>query len=128
MNVPLYPTPDRIARDQTRKISIRDIQHATCAVFKIGRRDMLSKSRMPHLVQPRHIAMFLSRKIARRPWLFIAREFKRDHSTIIHACRKVEAQIDAGSISTRDSLAAIKVELDEGAKRRRVAEMREVRA
>ena len=107
MNAPLYPTPDEI-RGQGQKVSIRDIQRATCRYFGIPMVDLLSHSKFPCHVEPRHVAMYLARNVARRPWLFIAREFKRDHSTIIHAVRKIEAQLDAGSSSTRESLAAIK--------------------
>lgn len=127
MNPPLYPTPDEI-RGQGRKVSIRDIQHATCAHYKIGRVDMLSKSRMAHLVQARHVAMFLARKVTSGSWHKIGRAFDRDHTVPIHAVYKIEAQLDAGSRSTRESLAAIKAELDEDAERRRAAAMREVRA
>ena len=97
------------------RVTIRAIQHATCAHYKIGRVDMLSGSRMQHLVQPRHVAMYLSRKVAGRTWHQIGSAFDRHHTVPIHAVRKIEAQIDAGSSSTRDSLAAIEDALGGGA-------------
>ena len=107
------------------KVSVRQIQRATCRHFGIQMVDMLAQSKFQVHAEPRQIAMYLSRKIALRPWLFIAREFKRDHSTIIHAFRKIETRADAGCERTLEHLAAIKTALDEDAERRRVAAMRE---
>ncbi len=95
----------------SKKTTIRQIQHAACAHFRIGRRDMLSESRMAHLVEPRHVAMYLSRKIAGGSWEQIGRAFNRDHTTPVHAVHKIEAQIADGSISTLQSLAAIEAQL-----------------
>ena len=92
---------------QGQRVTIRAIQDEVCRHFRIGRKDMLSTSRMPHLVHPRHIAMYLSRKVAGRSWKQIGHAFDHGHTTAIYAVRKIEAQIDAGSSSTRDSLAAI---------------------
>lgn len=93
------------------KPTIRQIQNAVCNHFRIGRRDMLSESRMRHLVDPRHIAIALSRKIGGRSYPMIGREFGRDHSSIINACQRIEARIDAGSSSTIEAMAEIEAAL-----------------
>ncbi len=97
---------------EIQKTTIREIQQAVCAHYRIGRVDMLSKSRVVHLVEPRHIAMFLSRKLGERSWGQIGRAFGgRDHTTGIHATRKIAARVDAGDRETLNSLAAIKAVL-----------------
>ena len=111
-----------------QRVSIRQIQHATCAVFKIGRQDMLSKSRMKHLVEPRHIAIFLAREVSERSWMILGREFNREHTSPIYAYRRIKDRVDAGDNRTLDSLAAIKAALGEDAERRKVAAMREAGA
>ena len=107
------------------KVSIRDIQRATCRHFKIGRRDMLSKSRIPHIVEPRHIAMYLARKVAQQTYPVIAREFKRsDHCCVWWAVNKIEFRAQGGCNWTLDSLASIKTALGEDAERGKVAAMK----
>jgi len=93
------------------KPTIRDIQRATCAHYGVGRADMLSALRFPYLVEPRHIAMTLSRKMTGKSLAQIADAFNRDHSMVAYACQKIEARVIAGEASTVDALAAIEAGL-----------------
>ena len=73
----------------TDKPTIRSIQDAICAEFGITRDEMVSASRLPKFVRPRHIAMAKARETG-ASFPKIAKAFARkDHTTIIHACRKV---------------------------------------
>lgn len=73
---------------------IVDIQRATCAHFDITVRDLLSYRRTSGVVLPRHIAYYLSKVHTIHSYPEIGRRFgDRDHTTILHGVRNVEARI-----------------------------------
>jgi hypothetical protein len=92
-------------------IRIEDIQRATCRHFQIKRLDMLSDRRTKNLVRPRQVAMFLSKDITRRSLPEIGRRFGgRDHTTVLHAIRKIDVLKDVdGDLMAQ--MMAIKMEL-----------------
>ena len=70
---------------------IPKIQHVVAKYFDISRDDLISHRRNIHIIRPRQIAMYLSKELTRRSYCDIARRFcDRDHTTIIHACHKIE--------------------------------------
>lgn len=72
---------------------IQDIQEKTCTYFSISIELLKSNKRFKNIVLARHIAMYLTRE---QGFSFpeIAREFnRRDHTTVIHAVKKIEEQI-----------------------------------
>lgn len=74
-----------------RVIRIRDIQIGVCEYYGISLNDMLSAKRTMNLVLPRHIAIALAGRFTRYSLPQIGERFgKRDHTTILHACRKLE--------------------------------------
>jgi chromosomal replication initiator protein len=78
-------------------VSIELILDATCAHFGISRPELLSRSRIEAIVWPRHVAMYLAKELTERSLPAIGRAFGgRDHTTVIHACRRVASRI-AGS-------------------------------
>lgn len=75
--------------------SIPDIKRAVCAEFAITRTEMDSARREAHLVAPRHFAIALTRRLTGRSLPFIGRHFgNRDHTTVLHAVRKMQGVID----------------------------------
>ena len=61
------------------------------------RNDMFSK-RSNDIAYPRQIAMYLCRDIANMPFTKIGDAFgKRDHTTVMHACSKIEREIKENS-------------------------------
>ena len=67
------------------------IQNVVSNYFNIPLSDMLSQRRSRPLARPRQIAMFLAKKMTTRSLPEIGRRFgNRDHTTVIHAVRKVE--------------------------------------
>ncbi len=92
-------------------IRIEDIQRVTCRHFKIKRLDMLSDRRTKNLVRPRQVAMFLSKEITLRSLPEIGRRFGgRDHTTVLHAIRKMDVLKDVdGDLAAM--MMAIKMEL-----------------
>jgi chromosomal replication initiator protein len=75
-----------------RKVSIEDIQRKAAEFYKLDLRDFVSKQRSRRVARPRQIAMYLSRKLTERSLPEIGRRFGgRDHTTVLHACKTIEA-------------------------------------
>jgi chromosomal replication initiation ATPase DnaA len=73
---------------------IHRIQAIVCADFGVTRIDMLSARRTADIVRPRQIAMYLARHLTRKGLPEIGRRFGgRDHTTVLHAERKIGALI-----------------------------------
>lgn len=58
---------------------------------------LLTQCRTLALVKPRRAAMYMARKIANRPWTALGEQFRRDHTTVLHACRLVRDEMAADS-------------------------------
>jgi chromosomal replication initiator protein len=93
--------------------SIAAIQEAVCAVMGLTRQDLLSPSRSPRITRARHLAMYMARELSGLSLAQIAREFDRDHSTVLHAVRRVGGQLEPGSPMHRN-LTAARTLLDTG--------------
>lgn len=79
--------------------SIRRIQKAVCETLGISLTEMVSDRRTAPVVFRRQIAMYLCKKLTTHSLPEIGRRFgKRDHTTVLHAVRKIERkrQDDAG--------------------------------
>jgi chromosomal replication initiation ATPase DnaA len=61
--------------------------------FHLGSDKLQSRSREQRIAFARQLAMFLCRKITGAPFESIGAHFRRDHSTVIHACRAIEQRI-----------------------------------
>lgn len=80
------------ARGSRQRITIDDIQRAVCAHYKIDRLEMSSKRRAREVARPRQVAMYLAKTLTPRSYPEIGRKFGgRDHSTVIHAIKTIEA-------------------------------------
>lgn len=80
------------ARGSRQRITIDDIQRAVCAHYKIDRLEMASKRRAREVARPRQVAMYLAKTLTPRSYPEIGRKFGgRDHSTVIHAIKTIEA-------------------------------------
>ena len=80
--------------EDNRKIRIEDIQRAVSRHYNVSRTDMLSNRRTRVIVKPRQIAMYLAKIMTPRSLPEIGRRFGgRDHTTVLHAVRKVESMI-----------------------------------
>lgn len=80
---------------QAARPQVKDIQLATCRHYDISRADMLSPVQTKDLVLPRHVAIFLCKKLSpERSLPDIGRRFGgRDHTTCLFAFRKIERLI-----------------------------------
>ncbi len=76
---------------EQKRIRIEDIQKVVSQHFNVSRNDLLSNRRTRVIVRPRQIAMYLSKILTPRSLPEIGRRFGgRDHTTVLHAVRKVE--------------------------------------
>ncbi|MEE9424929.1 MAG: chromosomal replication initiator protein DnaA [Methylococcales bacterium] len=76
---------------QDRIISIDNIQKTVADYYKVKLTDFLSKKRSRSIARPRQIAIALSKELTSHSLPEIGAAFGgRDHSTVIHACKKVE--------------------------------------
>ncbi|MCA3559569.1 MAG: chromosomal replication initiator protein DnaA [Aestuariivirga sp.] len=85
---------DMQASPDGTRIKIDDILKIVGRHFNVGRTDLLSPRRARSVVVPRQIGMYLAKKMTARSLPEIGRRFGgRDHSTVLHAVRKIEDQI-----------------------------------
>ena len=74
--------------------SINTIKKVVCDYYGINKNQLNSKIRTKNIAIPRQIAMYLVRKFLDMPYKDIGNSFgKRDHSTVINACERVEENI-----------------------------------
>ncbi len=98
---------DLIKTRELKKVKIEDIQRLVANHYNVSRQDILSSRRTATVVRPRQIAMFLSKALTPRSYPEIGRRFGgRDHTTVLHAVRKIEemAQKDSSLASEIDLL------------------------
>ena len=83
-----------LLRAHDRRITIDEIQRRVAEHYNIRLTDMHSARRARTVARPRQVAMFLSKQLTARSLPEIGRKFGgRDHTTVMHAVRKVEELI-----------------------------------
>lgn len=76
------------------EISVNKIKRVVADYYGLTKQQLISNTRTKNIASARHIAMYLCRKFLDLPFIKIGEEFgKRDHSTVINACEKVELGI-----------------------------------
>ncbi|MDX7950667.1 chromosomal replication initiator protein DnaA [Lichenihabitans sp. Uapishka_5] len=82
---------DLIRTREPKRVKIEDIQKLVASHYNVSRADILSSRRTATVVRPRQIAMYLSKALTPRSLPEIGRRFGgRDHTTVLHAVRKIE--------------------------------------
>ena len=85
---------DLVRTREPRRVKIEDIQKLVATRYNVSRADILSERRTAAVVKPRQIAMYLSKALTPRSLPEIGRRFGgRDHTTVLHAVRKIEKAI-----------------------------------
>ena len=80
-----------VLRGGTKRITIDEIQRAVSAHYDLKPVDLVSARRAVVVARPRQIAMYLAKRLTTRSLPEIGRKFGgRDHSTVIHAVRRIE--------------------------------------
>ena len=80
--------------DNKKSINVESIQNIVAVYFNLNIQEMLSPRRSRSLARPRQIAMYLAKKYTTNSLPDIGRKFSnRDHTTVIHAVKKIEELI-----------------------------------
>ena len=88
---------------QNRQISIDNIQKTVADYFKIKVAEMYSKKRVRSLARPRQVAMALAKELTPMSLPDIGEAFGgRDHTTVLHACRRIQELTEADADLARD--------------------------
>ncbi len=97
---------DLIRPQDPKRVKIEDIQRVVARQYSVSRADLLSSRRTANVVRPRQVAMYLAKTLTLRSLPEIGRRFGgRDHTTVLHAVRKIEGLI------AKDNALANEVEL-----------------
>ncbi|MFO8061191.1 MAG: chromosomal replication initiator protein DnaA [Bacillota bacterium] len=90
MNLAEQALRDLIPKQNIEPVTVKKIQEAVAARYDITISEMKGKRRTQAVVFPRQVAMYLARELTDSSLPQIGQEFGgRDHSTVIHACRKI---------------------------------------
>ncbi len=111
----LAPTPEmletvirRIA-GEPRTPSLDDIKRTCMDVYRISKTDIESASKVRTICHPRQVAMYLSRVMTDKSFPQIASAYKKkDHTTVLHAYRKVKKALDKGDRDISDEIDRVK--------------------
>ncbi|HEY1542128.1 MAG TPA: helix-turn-helix domain-containing protein, partial [Xanthobacteraceae bacterium] len=108
---------DLIRPQEPKRVKIEDIQRIVARHYNVSRGDLLSSRRTANVVRPRQVAMYLAKTLTLRSLPEIGRRFGgRDHTTVLHAVRKIENLV--GNDSTlAEEIEALKRQLQESENR-----------
>lgn len=111
----LAPTPDmletvirRIA-GEPRTPSLDDIKRTCMDLYRISKTDIESASKVRTICHPRQVAMYLSRVMTDKSFPQIASAYKKkDHTTVLHAYRKIKKALDKGDRDVSEEIDRVK--------------------
>ena len=99
-----------ILASQSRQISIENIQKTVADYYKIKVSEMYSKKRTRNVARPRQVAMALAKELTQMSLPDIGEAFGgRDHTTVLHACRKIAQLKSTSNELTVDIASLLKV-------------------
>lgn len=81
---------DIIEPQAIKQVTPDMIIEMVASYFNISKSDILSNKRSKSIAEPRQIAMYFMRDILNLPYAKIGEIFDKDHSTVMHACSKIE--------------------------------------
>jgi chromosomal replication initiator protein len=83
-----------VGAGEPKRVRIEDIQRIVAKHYNVSRQELVSNRRTRVIVKPRQVAMYLSKTMTPRSFPEIGRRFGgRDHTTVLHAVRKIEELI-----------------------------------
>ncbi|MFG1378058.1 chromosomal replication initiator protein DnaA [Xanthobacter autotrophicus] len=87
---------DLIRPTDPKRVRVDDILRVVAKHYNVSRADLLSQRRTATVVKPRQIAMYLAKTLTLRSLPEIGRRFGgRDHTTVLHAVRKIDGLVNA---------------------------------
>jgi chromosomal replication initiator protein len=104
---------DLIRPQEPRRVKIEEIQRVVARQYNVSRADLLSSRRTANVVRPRQVAMYLAKTLTLRSLPEIGRRFGgRDHTTVLHAVRKIENLVSK-DVSLAEEIEVLKRQLQE---------------
>jgi chromosomal replication initiator protein len=104
---------DLIRPAEPKRVRIEDIQRIVARQYNVSRADLLSSRRTANVVRPRQVAMYLAKVLTLRSLPEIGRRFGgRDHTTVLHAVRKIE-NLAGNDSSFAEEIEALKRQLQD---------------
>jgi chromosomal replication initiator protein len=104
---------DLIRPQEPKRVKIEDIQRVVARQYNVSRGDLLSSRRTANVVRPRQVAMYLAKTLTLRSLPEIGRRFGgRDHTTVLHAVRKIEGLV-GNDAALADEIEVLKRQLQE---------------
>ncbi len=89
---------DLVRPQEPKRVKIEEIQRIVARQYNVSRADLLSSRRTANVVRPRQVAMYLAKTLTLRSLPEIGRRFGgRDHTTVLHAVRKIESLVSTDS-------------------------------
>ena len=96
---------DTLHSTRRRRVTDQAVVDAVCSYFDIDKDILKGPRRDKHTALARHVAMFLIREEANLPYVAIGHVLGgRDHSTVMHACKRIGKQVAVDSHLRRDVL------------------------
>src|SRR5690554_5862924 len=88
---------------EPRRVRIEDIQRIVARHYNVSKTELLSNRRTRTIVKPRQVAMYLAKVMTPRSLPEIGRRFGgRDHTTVLHAVRKIEGLSDSDNTMAQE--------------------------
>jgi chromosomal replication initiator protein len=85
---------DLVLGNEPKRIKVEDILRVVSRHFAVSKADILSDRRHRSVVRPRQIGMYLAKQLTARSLPEIGRRFgNRDHTTVLHAIRKIDREM-----------------------------------
>ena len=113
LEMPEHQVRDLIRPSEPKRIKIEDIQRIVARQYNVSRSDLLSSRRTANVVRPRQVAMYLAKTLTLRSLPEIGRRFGgRDHTTVLHAVRKIEGLVSKDT-TLSDEVESLKRQLQE---------------
>jgi chromosomal replication initiator protein len=104
---------DLVRGKEPKRVKIDDILRVVTKHYGVNRGDLLSSRRNRSIVRPRQVGMYLAKTMTSRSLPEIGRRFGgRDHTTVLHAIRKIETLVDADN-TLREEIEVLKRMLKE---------------
>ena len=104
---------DLIRPQEPKRVKIEDIQRIVARQYNVSRSDLLSSRRTANVVRPRQVAMYLAKTLTLRSLPEIGRRFGgRDHTTVLHAVRKIEGLV-GNDMALAEEIEILKRQLQE---------------
>ncbi|WP_424628647.1 chromosomal replication initiator protein DnaA [Bradyrhizobium sp. SYSU BS000235] len=104
---------DLVRPQEPKRVKIEDIQRVVARQYNVSRSDLLSSRRTANVVRPRQVAMYLAKTLTLRSLPEIGRRFGgRDHTTVLHAVRKIESLVSK-DLTLSDEVELLKRQLQE---------------